>query len=355
MLKICVLQNWGLGDLVMTVPVIAELRELHPDAEIALIVRGGPQRALLEGSRLVDRILEMPKNHQRLEMIRFFVALRRHRFDLAYIATRISPTAALLLRTLSGVKMIVGDAPTQRWLFSHAGTIDPGQHRVDRMLETLGLWTGHAPGPVRIRLPVAPEAEAEAEALMSKSGITAGAFLAIHPGSSLMAAKEKRIPVATVKALIADVRRYHPETSVVLLFGPDDQDLVPDFATLKDGVISVSGVGLDVTKAILARAAGFVGSDSALGHLASAFSIPTVTLAGPTIPTETRPYGPLAAVLTRGETLQCQPCWGTPLHGNCPYDARCMTDIAPGRLYIEVRKMLDSPRQVREPTRAVIQ
>ncbi|MDH7637268.1 glycosyltransferase family 9 protein [Sphingomonas oryzagri] len=326
-MKICVFQNWGLGDLVMTVPVVAEMRRLYPQAEITLIVRGGPQRALMEGAPVVDRILSMPKNGERAKLLGFFRGLRKYRFDCAYIGTRITPLSALLLRVVAGVRTIVGDSDKLRWLYAHAGRVDPAQHRVDRMLETLSLWTGQPAAAPSFPLPLSDKAKADGVALLADLGVTPGGFLAIHPGSSKNLAGEKRIPVDMAKALIARVRAEVPGAKVVVMFGPDDLDLVPAFEPFDETVVAVKNVPLDVTKAVLAEAACFVGSDSALGHIAAAFGVPTVTLAGPTIPTETRPYGAQASVLTRGERLPCQPCWGTALHGKCPYDAQCMRDI----------------------------
>lgn len=344
--KIGVFQNWGLGDLVMTTPVIAELRRLYPDADITLVVRGKAQAALMAGSPVVDRVVEMPANKPVGKLLSFFMDLRKLKLDAAIVGTRITPAFAALLRFVSGVKVIVGDASKHRWLYTHVGEIDPQVHRVDRMLETLTLWTKQPPAAPQFPLPIPEGAQAQTSKLLEDIGAPQSGFLAIHPGSSKNLAGEKRIPVDTAKAMIAELRAKDPGRAVIILFGPDDLDLVPLFGPAQDGVFLVQNMPLGVTKALLSRAAAFVGSDSALGHIAAAAGVPTITMAGPTIPSETRPYGASASVLTRGERLDCQPCWGTPLHGKCPYNARCMTDIPATALYTEVSRALQYGRGV---------
>lgn len=344
--KIGVFQNWGLGDLVMTTPVIAELRRLYPDAELTLVVRGKAQAALMAGSPVIDRIIEMPPNKPVAKLLEFFLGLRKLDLDAAVIGTRITPAFAALLRFVSGVKVIVGDARSQRWLYTHAGEINPEVHRVDRMLDTLAMWTGEVPGPPAFPLPIPDGAQAQTTAFLNEIGAPQSGFLAIHPGSSKNLAGEKRIPIDTAKAMITQLRAEDPTRAVILLFGPDDLDMPPLFGAPQDNVFMVENVPLGVTKALLSRAAAFVGSDSALGHIAAAHGVPTITMAGPTIPSETRPYGASASVLTRGERLECQPCWGTPLHGKCPYNARCMTDIPATALYAAVRQALQQARTI---------
>lgn len=91
-----IFQNWGLGDLIMTTPVIAEFRRLYPDARLTLVVRGAAQASLLRDSPLIDRILVMPPRSDRKNLLRFFLKLRRENLDVAFVGSRISPLLPLL-------------------------------------------------------------------------------------------------------------------------------------------------------------------------------------------------------------------------------------------------------------------
>jgi heptosyltransferase II len=344
MLKIAVFQNWGMGDLVMTVPAIHEIRRAHPSAEVCLIVRGKPQAALMAGSPEISSILQLPSNAERGHVLRFFLKLRKQKFDAVYLATRITPGAAALFRFVAGVRIIIGDAKKHSWLYTVCNTIDDRTHRVDRMIQTVSLWTGLAPAPARFELPISADGQVKGRQILGDAGLAGQPFIAIHSGGSQGIGMLKRIPLPLLKNIIAWVRTHSPAVRIVLLFGPDDVDLLEAFNAAPDGVTIVSGVTLDVTKFILSRASGFLGADSGLGHIAASFGIPTITAAGPTNPTETRPYGPGARVVQSPEDLSCRPCWFTELWGRCPYAVRCMSEISVGEVSSGLVQFAVGPR-----------
>jgi len=332
MKSIGVFQSWGIGDLLMTVPVLSELRRVFPKARIVLFVGGSAQSELLAGSPLVDEIVTAPPSKPRRNLVKFFWSLRRYRFDAVYVGTRITPKVAARLRFISGVRTIVGDGAQRSWLYRHHNRIDPTVHRVDRMLETLALWTGQTPKQPVFNLPVDADTRRRAESLLESENLAANRFVVIHPGSGRGAGIQKRIPVHFAKSTIAALRAINPEMRCVLLFGPDDQDMLRQFMPPEPGVSIISNISLNETKVVLSRACGFIGSDSALGHIAAAYGVPTITIAGPTNPDETRPYGDRARVVRSHEDLPCRPFWFTPLHGRCPYQLRCMTQIRPEQI-----------------------
>jgi heptosyltransferase-2 len=335
--RICVLQNWGLGDLVMTVPVLSEIRRVCPACEVTLIVGGAVQVSLLSGSPLVDNIVILSQYAGRRYLTRFFLSLRAARFDVAFIGTRLKPLYAILLRILSGVPVIIGDGQQARWCYTYHSDIDAKVHRVDRMLQTLALWTGRHDGQTSYALPISRKGQLKAADRLATAGLSSGPYIAIHPGSaggSLM--KDKRLPTSLSLEIARTVVREEG-IRVAVIFGPEDQDMIGDFAPPPDGVTVLSDMSLDETKAILARAYGFIGSDSSLGHIAAAYNIPTITVVGPTNPRESRPWGRRAIVVTSSEQLPCRPCWFTPLQGNCPNGQRCMTEISVEAIMLKVK------------------
>ncbi|WP_197499918.1 glycosyltransferase family 9 protein [Mycobacterium adipatum] len=322
-----IIQTWGLGDLVMTTPVIAEYRRLYPDSRLTIIVQGRAQAALLDGSPMVDQIIEMPPRENWPAYLRFFFALRRQRIDVAFLGTRIDPSWLLWsLKVLAGIPILIGDGEKSPHLYSIRGRIDPSIHRVDRMLETFALWSGQTPTVASFPLPRAKGLQ-EARSRLAEAGLGPGRFVVIHPGSSVTAGTDKRIPVDVARRIAQSVLERRPDLSVAFIFGPDEVDYIPSFADLDNRQVILHGLSLSVTVALISEGTGFIGSDSGLGHVAAAFGIPTITVVGPTIASETAPYGDKAKVVRRNEPLACQPCWGTPLYGHCPYEVRCMNEL----------------------------
>ena len=322
-----VFQNWGLGDLVMTTPVIAEFRRIHPEAKLTLVVQGSAQAALMKDSPLVDQILIMPPRSDRSGLFRFFLGLRNQRIDVAFVGTRISALLPFLLKVLTGVGVIVGDGDKFPLLYAVLNSIDPKVHRVDRMLETFAMWSGQPTATPCFPLPCSAVSVAEARVELANAGLNSGKFVIIHPGSSVSAGTDKRIPVEVARRMAGEILDLRADLSIAYIFGPDEVDLIPKFTDCDERQAILSGHSLATTIAIITLAAGLIGTDSSLGHIAAAFGIPTITLCGPTIPTETAPYGSNARVVMRLRELECQPCWGTPLYGHCPFEVRCMNEL----------------------------
>lgn len=332
MKSIGVYQNWGLGDLVMTVPVLAELRRLHPEARIVLMVHGRPQGELLAASPLVDEILQIPQSYKDVRQILFFARLRAKHLDAVFVGTRVAPLVAFMLRVVSGVRVVVGDGNRHGFLYTVQNRVRPGVHRVERMLETLALWTGIRVDRPVFPLPISDEDRRSAAAVLAAKGLAGRRYVAHHPGSSRGRGNEKRLPPTLVREVIAALAERDPDLRHVLLFGPADQELREQFEPLPPQAVALTGLRLGETEAVLAGAAAFVGSDSALGHIAAALGVPTVTAVGPSNPAETRPWGASTRVVLSREDLACRPCWFTPLHGNCPHRGRCMTEITPDQI-----------------------
>lgn len=175
-----IFQNWGLGDLIMTTPVIAEFRRLYPHARLTLVVQGGAQANLLKESPLIDQILVMPARSDRTAMLRFFLNLRKEKFDVAFIGTRISALLPCLLKGLSGVPVVVGDGNRANFIYNVRNNIDPGVHRVDRMLATFAMWSGEATSSPTFPLPFSEVALGEVRADLLNRGLEPGRFVALH-------------------------------------------------------------------------------------------------------------------------------------------------------------------------------
>lgn len=335
-----IVQTWGIGDLVMTTPVISEFRRHYPEAKLTLIVGGRAQAALIEGSPLIDQILEIPQDLPPPAMMTAFFDLRRQKIDVAFVGTRIISQIASYLRSLSGIPVIIGDARGDReyWhLYNVCNTIDTADHRVDRMLDTFALWSRQPRSLPRFSIGCSQDALHQARSVLAEKGLKPGRFVVFHPGSAA-APKQwpKRIPMDIALRAAAEIIDNRPDLSVAFIFGPDDADLMHQFHEIGPRQVSLVGQSLPTTVAIISQAAGFIGSDSGLGHIAAALDIPTITLFGPTIPSETAPYGASATTIKRLEKLECQPCWGTAFHGSCPYDVRCMHELPESEILTKV-------------------
>lgn len=213
------------------------------------------------------------------------------------------------------------------------------------MLRTFALWSRQPPTVPRFSIATNEEAAREATALLAGQGLSPRRVVVIHPGSSGGPKQiDKRIPVDVARRVADNIVRSGQDLSIAFIFGPDDIDVIPNFQDLGPRQAVLSGCSLPITVAIIAKSVGFIGSDSGLGHIAAALDVPTITLIGPTIPSETAPYGARATTIKRLEPLDCQPCWFGPLQGRCPHGIRCMHELPESEIVAQAMAWGDPPR-----------
>jgi heptosyltransferase-2 len=315
--------------MIMTTPMLASLRSSFPEARVSLLT-GSPSAAECVDPSLCDEVRVLPKDWRSpARAVRLFGSLRSERYDAAIIATRLSPWFAACLRWVSGIPIVAGDGTPGRWsAHTHRADILPEEHRVDSNNRILRLL---APAAEAGRLSLAADAAstAAADRLWCESGLEGLGVLGVHPGSDPTEGRDKRPAPGGTREVIKAFVEGGADRRAVVFFGPMETDLIGAYSGLGPRVHLMNNVPLRSVYSLVARCVALVSGDAALGHAAAAHGVPTVTLAGPTLVSSTKPWSPRNSVVRTEETLACMPCYGTALYGRCPYDARCMTGIEP--------------------------
>ena len=329
MKKIIVFQTWGIGDMIMTTPMLRALRQQSPELHITVVVASPSAAATIGGSDLCDEVRLCSLHTSSIwEIFRFFLHVRAGHFDAAIIATRLSPRIALLLRALTKIAVIAGDGVGPRsWGYTHWRQIDRSKHRVMENLAILRLLYPEVP-ILEPYFHLDEIARDEAERIWTVNRLAGGIVLGIHPGSAESECKEKRVPVELCKEIITEFLAVLPAGRILLFFGPDDPDVQPAFETCDARVVSIDRLNLRTVGALIEKCHVFLSADTGLGHIAAAVGVPVVTVAGPTDMGQTRPWGSSHSVVTTQKSLACMPCYDTELYGKCPYACECMRTIS---------------------------
>jgi heptosyltransferase-2 len=204
-------------------------------------------------------------------------------------------------------------------------------HQLDRYAALIArAWPdADLSAPARPFVP-RPEAFVTARERLQAAGLPQ-AFLALCLGA---ASTVKRLPVPTWVALIRHLRAQGRPHA---LLGASAEDRGQAEAILQacPGTPSLVGrMDLPTSAAVLGRAAGLVGNDSGLSHLAAACGIPVVVGFGPTDPGRTLPRGRVQ--LVRLEGLDCLACMANICRLG---DARCLRDLDPATLLAAVDRL----------------
>lgn len=309
-----------LGDVLMTTPAIAALREAFPRARLDVLAAPWG-RAALEGNPHVDSVLvgEAPWYEPRRgrplpplgQLRRVSRELRARGYDWAF-DMRGDPRVVLfyMLR-----------AAPRRFGFSHLGLEGLLTDRVpyDRARSFLDLAAdlaraaGAAAPNGRPVFVVREEDRRAAASLLREAGVAAGVPVAVlSPGSNRPEARWPAARFAEVARRLA-ARGFAP----VVTGSESDREATSAVAAGSPAADLAGRTSFGALAALLERAALLVANDSAPAHLAAAVGCPAVVLFGPSDPRLSFPYA-------GGNGLVCL---AAPFdHGRPCYDPRCPSD-----------------------------
>jgi heptosyltransferase-2 len=328
--------NW-LGDAVMALPAIADVRRAAPETSITVAARA----AIVPLFRLVPEVddtvlLSKPAAIHDLARWRALGAELAHRgFD-----------AALLLPNSMHAALVVARAGIpERWgyrtgwrgrLLTRAIARPSGLHQVasyQRLVAALGFANG--PAAPRVRVP--QEARDEAERLLREDGWDGRApLVGLAPGAAYGGAK--RWPPAYFGELAAALAA--DGVSCVMVGSAADAATAAEVARACQMRAParlhnlVGRTDLSALAGVLASCRTLVTNDSGAMHLAAACGVGVTAVFGPTDDTATRPQGEAHAVLIH--PVWCRPC----MLRECPLDHQCLRGVGVGSVLASARRTL---------------
>ena len=293
MTRILVVELWNIGDVILTMPFLAQLRVIFPNAETTLLAR--PYAAeILAGTGLVDHFiaadLTWKRENRRFnpfvydwgELRRVAGALRERKFDLAFQCRPYVREYVLL--AASGARRKVGwqRRGWDRTLTDPISFDDSDIQKKDAWLRLLGPFGG----PRRMEMPrlqVTRDEQAWAEGYLAQHGASSSMLVAIHPGASI---PEKRWPIERFEDVARDLVG-RPGVQVLAFAEPEGYG---DALGQIEGVIPAK-VGLRQMIALLERCSLLICNDSGPMHIAAALGVPTVAVFGSGIDRQFAPLG----------------------------------------------------------------
>ncbi|MEP6719236.1 MAG: lipopolysaccharide heptosyltransferase II [bacterium] len=332
--------NW-VGDAMMTLPALRELRRLFPDAHITLATRAWA-RGLFFGAEFIDELQILDGRGIRS----FFQQLRGWRkgqFDLAILLTNSFESA--LVAALAGIPARIGYASDGRArLLTHAIELPEWRstrHEIFYYLRIVAelewLFTKQ-----QTFLEVQPDASLEvaerrtdeARYFLRRQGVTEDRpVIALCPGS--INSRAKRWPSESY-AVLAD-RLVDTRRAQILLIGSQQElDVSQHVVSRMHNKALVLTGKTDIAQlvAILSLCDLLVTNDTGPAHIAAALGRPTLVIFGPTNPLTTRPFSPYAEIISHPP--ECAPC----MLRDCPIDHRCMTAITPDEVFSRAQALL---------------
>ncbi len=340
---VIVAPNW-LGDAVMALPAIADIRRHFPAARLTVAARRSiaPLFSLVDD---VDAVLELPGRGGA-------VAVTTWQADSAALATGGFDTAVLFPNSFAAALAVSRARIAERWGFRTdwrrllltraVPKATKGLHQAayyQALVAALGMATGPQHARVRVeRRPGEQGPATRARELLQAAGVDPlQPFVVFAPGAAYGRAKQwlpERFselacllvrdtswPVVLVGTQ-ADAPACDEVVRVAARLGSDPSKLV-SFAGRTD---------LPTLAGVLACSRAVVSNDSGVMHLAGAVGVKVVAIFGATDEHRTAPLVPgpdsaAPAIITHA--VFCRPC----MLRECPIDHRCMRGVTARRVF----------------------
>ena len=345
-----------IGDVVFTTPAIGALRRRFPDARITYLVEA-PAEPVVRHHPAIDEVIVLarPKGLARwrydLAMAR---QLRARQFDIV-IDFHGGPRSGLLTWATGASQRIGYDLPGRRWSYTTrvpwTRSLVPPRHSVLNQWALLAPLGIDAPDPSRdaVTMPADAGAARQVTARLDSAGVRPDAPLVVLHVSA--GNPFRRWPAESFAAVAASLASANRERRIIITSGPSEaaaaeavaesaRRLAGDAAT---AIVRTGEFDLSELRALVDRAALYIGGDSGPLHVAATTRTPIVALFGPTLPERSMPWRDrtIGAIAIDAGPLPCRPCH----QRHCvPGDFRCLTMISPNMVISASEQLLAAGR-----------
>lgn len=300
--RIVVICTRYLGDTLLAIPFLRNLRAAHPEAVIEAVASGAALQALANCPS-IDALLAWP---DATGVVRRAAWLRSRRYSRCYLLKR--SLSAALISALAGIPHRIGFATDcAGLLLSRAVPVPAGRHQAERYLDLL-----RAEG-------------VEIDDARNENWIDGESERSVAPLLATLPAGRPRVLLAIRGT---DAARFWPDPAwarlvnwlvtdrgcEIVLCGAATDVAAHDVlraAMPADVAAHVHDFSLALSlrqaAALAARMDLCIGIDTGLVHLAASFAVPVVVLVGPTDPNQWSPWG------TRHEVVRAERLVRSPL------------------------------------------
>jgi ADP-heptose:LPS heptosyltransferase len=315
--RVLAMKFYGLGNIIMLLPVVGALRRAFPDAEIDFLTMAG-NAPLLERSDVVDRVIPLEVGGYAAlagSLWQSIHSLRSREYDLVLDFEQFTKLSTILA-FLTGAPARIGfntDGQRRGWLLTTRVVYTDSDHMSRifmRLLRPLGIDT--SPAPVQLHTNAQDTAATTRILTHGTRDARHEPVIVVHVGSgpNFYRVPLKRWPLEHFAGLCDALVERHDAAIIFTGQGPEEAELVRRARHLmqhRDVTIDACNQ-LDIMglTALLKRATLTIVNDTSVMHLSAAVRTPVVAFFGPTAPIHYGPNSPESLVFYRD--LYCSPC-----------------------------------------------
>jgi heptosyltransferase-3 len=308
--KILLIKIWGIGNIVMMLPIVTGIRQKYPEARLSFLTLAVNRELLIDRPVLEEIYTVRVSSFWRFlaDSLALFIRLRRERFDIVLDFEQFSRFTSVLT-FLMGAKHTVGffsERGKRGYLYDQRVPFDNEQHMSLTFFD-VARSIGVVPETAAPKgIEVSREGKDEVAQLLGEKVEDGDLFLGMHIGSSDNF-PGRRWPNENF-ARLADALVDTYGATIIFTGGTKEAALIDNTIALMHapainsaGELSISGF-----IAMIERCDLFFSNDTAPVHIASALDVPIVAFYGPNTPKLYGPTGKQSLVFYK--ELPCSPC-----------------------------------------------
>ncbi len=303
--KILVIQLWGIGETILTLPALDALSKKYPDAEIALLATKRNHDVYYnKGFKIVTL------NLNPLSII-IFILKNHKKYDLVVDMEEYLNVSSIM-SFFAGKYSIGFSHGARAKLYAKKAAYNDRQHCVQAFID-LARALGISYDPSKLpKLNFGAEDENFVADFIVKNHIKKNDFLiGIAPGAA-ESAKSRMWPIENYIKLTEELVKK-PNAKVILI-GSENEKILSNEIKEKINdrsskiIDSVGKLSLKQLFCLMGKLNLFIGNDAGAMHIAAAQGVKTIGLFGPNIPVRFAPYGKGNVSIYKGEICEFSPC-----------------------------------------------
>jgi len=286
----------GIGEVVMSLSVVEQLRRRWPGARIDFVVEA-PNEQLLQADPRIGKVYLFDKKRWRKEggvrcaasFLRFLRDLRRERYDLA-IDLHGVPRSQWLARAAVANQRLARKSGyvSDRFFTDPIDFRQPGRHNLE-LLNEFPRRLGIADPPPAPQVSIAPEARQSAQDWLQQRQMIGAPIIGLHPGA---VSRDPWPPEEYIR--LGRLLTEKASAKAVVTAGPEEAELARRIAgEIGPGRAEAAVFGnLLELAALLEACSVYIAGDTGPMHLAAAVGTPVVAIfIGLSDPVRSGPYG----------------------------------------------------------------
>ena len=346
MRKVLVANIFGIGDVLFTTPLIANLRKRFGNVSVGYVCNArtmdmvrcipGVDDVIVYEKDFYSDLWARSKKRFFGEINALFRGIKSGGYEAVFDFTLSREFGLAFL--LAGIPRRIGLDYKKRGLFLTDKLPLSGfreKHVIEHYLDLLGLIG--VPADIK-DMCIVPDASLEpwADEYLYQRKIYDKKFVAVIPGGGASWGKQASRKRWYAEGFIEAADIISAKGSDIVVFGDGSEKALCDYVASgmkKAPAAVVNGLSLKQYITLLSKAALVLCNDGGPLHLAVALGIKTVSIFGPV---DERVYGPYPLTgrhrVVKAEGLPCRPCYDRFKLPECEFDARCITDVSPHRV-----------------------